>query len=591
MKIKLVLFLISLLSLVNVAIAQNSTVTVLNNDCALLPFYNLDSLDFSSVSIGAKKSDNFQDMLSNYSRFEHYKINNEADFDFVFPRVLKSKILVIGLFDDLGMEEKIIKFIHKVEKQTQVVLVVFGEIEKTIPFAGMAYLLCAENGSIKSQEDVPQILFGAKSTNATLTASLSPFMTQGMGFSIQSLGRLQYNYRAEELGFDTTVLNQIDKIAQEAIAIKATPSCQVLIVKAGNVVFQRSYGYFTYEKQHKVTNHSVYDVASLTKVLATVPTMMYLIQDSIIDLDEKISTYLPDLGSTNKSDLVLRKILTHQSGLRAEMPGWFETFGNQERFEKYYRSTASDSFSIKVSDDWYAHSNIEDSLWFWSKKKPLRRKYRGRDYKYRYSDMGFYILKTMSERLLQEKMNVFLDRNLYTSLGLGKMTYLPLEKYAQSTIVPSGYDSYFRKSDLQGYVHDYAAGLIGGVSGHAGVFSNANDIAILMQMFLQDGFYGGKRYFEPSLIKTFTQTQFAGNRRGLGWDKPRLGERVTISKAASANTFGHTGFTGGCVWVDPDKELIYIFLSNRTYPNYKNRKLISNKVRLKIQDLIYQSLK
>jgi CubicO group peptidase (beta-lactamase class C family) len=590
-KYYLLLFFISFLGLFNSVIAQNTKITVLNNDCGLLPFADLDSLSFSSLVIGSKGSDDFQEMLSNYTRFEHYKINYKADFDFVFPRVLKSKILVIGLFDDLGMEKEFLKFIGQVEKQTQIVLVVFGEVEKTIPFLGMPYLLCTGSKSVKTQENVPQILFGAKSTQATLTASLNSSLAQGMGFPIQSLGRLQYNYDAEKLGFDTTILNKIDNITQEAIDTKATPGCQVLVVKSGNVVFQRSYGYFTYEKQQKVTNHSVYDVASITKVVATVPTIMHLTQSGKIDLDEKISSYLPDLDSTNKSALVLRKILTHQSGLRAEMPGWFETFGNQSRFEKYYRSEPSDSFSIKVSDDWYARTEIEDSLWYWSKKKSLRRKYRGRDYKYRYSDMGFYMLKTMSEHLLREEMNVFLDKNLYASLGLGKMTYLPLEKYAQHTIVPSGYDSYFRKSDLQGYVHDYAAGLIGGVSGHAGVFSNANDIAILMQMFLQDGFYGGKKYFEPSLIKTFTQKQFKGNRRGLGWDKPRLGERVAISKSASANTFGHTGFTGGCVWVDPDEELIYIFLSNRTYPNYKNRKLIQSKIRLRIQDLIYESLK
>jgi len=259
--------------------------------------------------------------------------------------------------------------------------------------------------------------------------------------------------------------------------------------------------------------------------------------------------------------------------------------------KSYYCSAKNDTFCREVIPGLYSLTSIDDSLWKWSiaselLKKPKKQK----EYDYIYSDIGFYIMKRIVEKIINQPLEIFMQQNFYDPLGLTTMTYRPLEKFPVERIAPTEQDKTFRKAIIRGTVHDQGAALVGGVAGHAGLFSNAHDLATLMQMNLNDGYYGGQRYFLSGTIEEFAEKQFPKNRRGLGWDKPEPAGNGPTSNYASSNTFGHTGFTGTAAWADPDHQLVYIFLSNRTFPDANNNKLIKNSIRTRIQDVIYKSI-
>jgi beta-N-acetylhexosaminidase len=234
---------------------------------------------------------------------------------------------------------------------------------------------------------------------------------------------------------------------------------------------------------------------------------------------------------------------------------------------------------------------MKDSLWSWIIKAKIREKPARTPFDYRYSDMGFYILQHLAEKILNQPIEDFLSQNLYEPLGAYTTGYLPLLHFPYRQIAPTENDRLFRRALLIGTVHDQGAAMQGGIAGHAGLFTNANDLAKLGQMLLQQGNYGGIQYYKPETVGLFTQKQFENSRRGLGWDKPTPGEwNGPTSIYASPKTFGHTGFTGTCIWVDPEFDLVYIFLSNRVHPDMTNNKLLNANIRSRIQDVIYQSI-
>lgn len=258
---------------------------------------------------------------------------------------------------------------------------------------------------------------------------------------------------------------------------------------------------------------------------------------------------------------------------------------------EYYSTEKNEKYPWEVADKLYATNVMKDSLWQWIIHSKIREKPKRTPYDYRYSDMGFYILHHLAEKKFNQPMEDFLNQNLYEPLGAYHTGYLPLKKFPKNQIAPTEYDTLFRKSLLTGYVHDQGAAMHGGVAGHAGLFGTANDMAKIGQMLLQKGEYGGYRYYKPETVTLFTQKQYESSRRGLGWDKPVQSTWASpTSIYASPQTFGHTGFTGTCIWVDPEFELVYIFLSNRVHPDMNNNKLISENIRSRIQDTIYQSI-
>ncbi len=431
-----------------------------------------------------------------------------------------------------------------------------------------------------------QVLFGGLSAKGRLPVTASDRYKYGLGNYSGPPIRLSYGL-PEELGMSSASLQSIDQIAHQAIEAHATPGCQVLIARQGKVIFQQNYGYHTYDNRQPVTDTSLYDLASITKVAATTLTLMYLTDLGQFNLDLTLSDYMPQLQGTPLQGLPVRDVLTHTAGLTAWIPFYRSTI-NDSIIDIYYCSVEDESFCVPVTDGYYMRGDYRDSILsliaFSELEEPG---------KYRYSDLGFYLFRQIIENTALMPIQTFVQEMFYRPLGLRYLTYLPLEKFPAAQIVPTENDLVFRKQLLQGHVHDPGAAMFGGVSGHAGLFGTANDLAVLMQMLLNGGSYGGEHFLDREVIHEFTRRQNNRSRRGLGWDKPEMDSRRDgpTSRYASARTFGHTGFTGTCVWVDPEYDLIYVFLSNRIHPDQENRKLIRMDVRTRIQDVLYQAVK
>jgi beta-N-acetylhexosaminidase len=318
--------------------------------------------------------------------------------------------------------------------------------------------------------------------------------------------------------------------------------------------------------------------------------IMYLKDQGKLNLEEKVSAYLPEMQRTNKRDMTVRDVLLHQAGLKPGIPTWERTVRGGTLKPAFYSNLRTDDFPNEVAPGEYSIKAADDSVWAWTLRSTLLPKVRGK-YPVEYSDLSFIIMKRLSEKLLKQPLSEFLPKEFYKPLGLGSMTYNPLTRFPKSCIAPTENDTYYRREQLQGTVHDQTAALVGGVGGHAGLFATANDLAVLMQMNLQNGRYGGTTFFQTPVVSEFSHPQVAGNKRGLGWDRgdPTKPEGPT-SRLAPASTFGHTGFTGTCVWLDPDNQILYVFLSNRVYPDAGNIKLRTYNIRTRIQEVVYKAM-
>jgi len=368
------------------------------------------------------------------------------------------------------------------------------------------------------------------------------------------------------------------------------PGVQVLIARKGKVVYQKSFGYHTDAKIKSVKDTDLYDLASMTKILASLPLIMELEESGIIGLESTLGGLLPVIKNTNKDSVTVREVLSHTGRLKAWIPFYLSTLDSVSRrpSDEYYSTKATDFYNIEVADNLYLRRDFKDSIIdIISKAEQRPRK------GYKYSDLSFYLFKRYIENYYGKDLNELTHSKFYAPLGAGTMTYLPLEKFSAENIVPSEKDEYFRYQVLKGYVHDMGAAMQGGIGGHAGLFANANDVAKMMQMYLQKGFYGGQRYFEPETIDKFNHRYYKSDqiRRGLVFDKPQLRE---VEKATcgcvSDQSFGHSGFTGTYTWADPESEIVYVFLSNRVYPTMENRGLVNSNIRTEIQQVIQDAI-
>ncbi len=583
-------------------------ITVIKNTNNTIPFTLADTTSFASVSISYSGTENvFQQTLTNYARFDHYSIDKTIADSAVFPLIEKLKkyeVIIVGVHQTnsyntktYGISASTKLFIQKLQEvHPTVIVTVFGVPYALKYFSDSPRLICAHEDNAYTQKLIPELLFGAIEAHGKLPVTATAELKLNTGIPVtQNCMRMRYDY-AESLRMDSKTLAKIDTIVLHAIKEGAMPGCQVLIAKKGAVIYNKSFGYFTYDKQMPVTSTTLYDIASVSKVAGTLQVIMFLEERGLIKLNNKISVYLPDLIGTNKEDLVIRDILTHQAGLQPFLPHWRRTMDSSSFSTKFYSPVRSDSFPNVVIPGLYSIAGMEDSLWKWTKESALLpRPKQGRKnlpYTYVYSDLGFYIMKRLAESQLGQPMEDFLKQNFYDPMCLQNLMYNPLDNnVSMSRIAPTEQDKYFRKGLVVGTVHDPGAALLGGVGGHAGIFSNAEDLATLMQMNLQMGSYGGYRFLLPETIKLFSTAQSSKNRRGLGWDKPQVGSSGgPCSYLVSASTYGHTGFTGTCAWVDPDQELVYIFLSNRVYPDANNTRLIRDGIRTQIQTVIYKSI-
>lgn len=579
-----------------------AAITVVRNQQQLLPIINLDNRTFASLVVTDRPDDArpFQESLGLYAPFAHYSMpqrSERLDYEQTYERLKQYDQVVVGVYDTelRTLPKQTLAFLKFLHEEVDLTLVVFGGPDQLNDFTRFSTLVCGYEDDSLAQWVVPQILFGALEAKGRLPQRVGKDLPAGTGELTEALGRLAYT-QPEAVGLNSDTLRLIDTLANWAIRERATPGCQVLVARRGAVVFSRSYGYQTYDSLLPVDNQTIYDIASVTKVAATTQAMMFLQERGALALDDKLSAYLPELRGTDKRDITIREVLLHRAGLRSYVPFWQKTRDRYGLHPELYRFSLETDFTTQIATGLYATPSLRDSLWNWTIQSSMV-KAQGQSVRwkphhgYRYSDLGFYMLLRLIEQVTQQPLDAFMEENLYDPLGLTTLTYQPLCKHSQLRIAPTEEDKQFRNILLRGTVHDEGAALCGGVAAHAGLFSNAHDLAVLMQMNLQDGYYGGTRYLQPGTVARFSTRQFNDSRRALGWDKPEyLHDGGPTAPEASLDSYGHLGFTGTSVWVDPKYELVYVFLSNRVHPDARNTKLLTEGIRTKIQSVVYRAM-
>lgn len=376
----------------------------------------------------------------------------------------------------------------------------------------------------------------------------------------------------------STLIASVDDIVTQAIQERQFPGCQVLVMKRGEVLLDRSYGHLTYDSLTPVTANTRYDLASVTKVAATTLMLMHLAERGMIDLDDHVSCYLPEYLGSNKENITLRQLLSHNAGLQPYVPFWEKKIGGDFIYPICDDPLEQDAYGRLL----YPH--MTDSLNRWIIRSSLQ-SFKGSS-KFLYSDIGFMILHQVAERASGQSMEDYLNNHFYKPMGLERTHFNPkLKGVDYADLAPTEYDHTFRKRLVWGDVHDKNAAVFNGVAGHAGLFSTSRDLGILMSMVLNEGSWKNRQYLLPETVRTFNTRYFPYNRWALGWDK----RNPKVSSKVSDASFGHTGFTGTMVWADPTNELVFVFLTNRVYPNVHNRKLITSHTRSRIQDVVYDA--
>ncbi|MFD1094549.1 glycoside hydrolase family 3 N-terminal domain-containing protein [Salegentibacter chungangensis] len=582
-----------------------ASLTVLKNENNLLPLENLDELKIASVSIGTEEETVFQETLGLYTDVKHFQLAvdaGEEEIEAVEEALENYNLVIAGIHDQskyprnsVKLSEDLLDFVEDLAENDNTiislfknpyVLTRFDDIEET------PALIEAYQDSEITQEMVAQLIFGGISANGKLPVSAGDKFKAGDGLEVE--GGIRFKYTTpEDAGMNSEVLySRVDSLMNEAINAKAIPGGQVLVAKDGKVVMYKAYGLHKYSDTIKVEKTDLYDLASVTKISSALPALMKLYDEDKFELEAGIDDYLPYFRHSNKAGIPFRQILAHQARFKPWIPYWKNTLRKNGSFRwNTFKKDSSARFPVQVSEDLWLHRNYKKKIFRAIKKSPLEK-----EAKYKYSGLVFYLLPSIVEEITGEDFRTYINRNFYDKLGATTLTYNPSGDFPLDRIVPTESDFLFRQKSIHGRVHDEGAIMMGGVSANAGLFANANDLAKLMQMYLNYGEYGGERYIAETTLKEFSKTQFPDNdnRRGLGFDKPNLkykGEDNNTAKDASKDSFGHTGFTGTMVWVDPKEDLLYVFLSNRVLPTRENTRLYKLNTRTQIQQALYDAIK
>ncbi|MGN6178779.1 MAG: serine hydrolase domain-containing protein [Mucilaginibacter sp.] len=561
---------------------QNSTV-LLNNASYTVPLQGLENLRAASIHFSYQYATRFDSLLNKYSKVDSFNGNDYlSGSKSITSLALDLKwynTLIIALSPADVDNPQVLAFIQQNQKLKNIVIALFGTGSSLARLNDIDVpVIWSERVSPGSADFSAEAIFGGVAVTQKLQATYSPHYAAGMGFLTQKI-RLQYTV-PEEVGVNSNNLQEIDDIAHEAISAHATPGCVVLVVKDGKVIFNKAYGYHTYDNRQPDKLTDIFDLASVTKVTATTMEVMRLTEQGALNMDSTIGTYIPYAHGTNKDDIRLRELMTHQAGLVPDV----RTYEDLKPSDHNIDSSAA--YPTKVVDNYYLRKNyFNDVMWPRIMNSPLRT--RGQ---YVYSDISMVFMKEISETVTSKPINEYVLHQFYLPLGMQTAGYLPLYRFPVSRIIPTENDVVFRHVLLDGYVEDQTAALCGNVSGNAGLFADANDLAILYQMILNKGTYGGVRYFKPETVDMFTSQQSNVSRRGLGFDRwDPITTHHYPSELASPESYGHTGYTGTCIWVDPKYNLVYVFLSNRVNPRVVE-KLSTMKIRPRIQDVVYRAI-
>ena len=572
-----------------------NAITVVKDSDLIVPILNLQKR-IAHVGIGSSKATVFSTTLDKYTQIDHFFIPKDesvATFNATLAKLKSYHLVIVDVQDmsrfaakNFGITENSKTFLYQLNKQNKTILTVFGTPYSLKYFQDFKNVIVGYNEEEEAESITAQIIFGARGADGFLPVTVGKFH-YGDGVCTNSNMRLKYG-RPIEVNMNSKTLSKIDAIVQKSIDDRIFPGCQILVAKDGNVIYEKAFGYHTYATDLPTKTTDLFDIASVTKVTATLPMFMKMQEQGKIDVNKKLGDYFTYPENSNKKDIVIKEMLCHQSGLPAWIPFYknsLDSLGNPDTL--WYSKKQDSVFSVKILDSLFLKKSFQDSVWnmiYNCGLSPVK------DYKY--SDLGYYLLKQLIEKAYNDSLQNVTRKYLYAPLGMNYTLYNPKwNGWNVNNIMPTEIEKNFRKSLLIGTVHDQGAALLGGVAGHAGVFSTANDLAKYFQLLLNDGTYGGYRYYQASTITNFTSKQFAGNRRAIGFDKPTpIGQDGPTCDAASSQSFGHTGFTGTMAWADPKNGLVYIFLSNRVYPSADVNTLSKQNIRQKIQQVIYDAI-
>ncbi len=572
----------------------DASVCIVTNRQQLLPITKKAGLKIASLVIGDKKENFFQVQLKHYAKMDVYATDknfSKSEVNFWMKKLALYDVVIVSIHGtsryftkEYGITESESKFVNALCKKKKTILVDFANAYSLAEFNDAKNVVVAFEETENNMLTAAQLIFGLKPSLGSLPVNVNKNYVLHQTVNTTAMQGMQYTV-PEAVQLNSKILNTIDTIALWAIKEKVFPGCQILVAKDGMICYEKSFGSFTYEiDTERVRNDHLFDLASVTKVAATNLAIMKLYEDKKIDLNQKLSFYLPELKATNKNMITIRQVLLHEAGLKAWIPFYTEALKDTSVFKR----TPDKKYNIKVADSMYLRANYMEVIWKAIYKSPV-----APAGKYLYSDLDFILLKKLVEKQTGQDFEKYLNKTFYQPLGLTTTGFNPLRFYTKEDIVPTQNDTVFRKQLLQGYVHDPGAALFGGVSGHAGLFSNAYDLSIIFQMLLNKGSYNSIQYFRPETVELFTSYQSLTSRRGLGFDKQKRKptDADVMYSGASTLTFGHTGFTGISVWADPKYNLVFVFLSNRVYPNQENDKIIKLSVRSKMQQIIYEAMK
>ena len=599
----------------------DEAITMLRNENQVIPLDN--NKKIAVVTIGNTKNDVNNGLVERGFSTSSFVVEKDAiaskstewlkkleGYDLVVVSIEKTTMYASSNY---GINDETVKFFNRLVAQNDVILNLFA-----CPYALDMFRI---NNSVKGlvvgyQDEVPavdavvRLLTGELEAHGTMPVSTAKFacgdgivvgapekkvhvmpskeepakplpavgqVVQSEAFALFPVGNMNQKYA-----------RRLDSVAKSGIRKGAYPGCQIVAMKDGKVVYDKCFGNFTYGGGHQVQPTDLYDIASCTKVFASTLAIMKLYDDGLIDLNKTLADFFPYLKNNAHGKLKIIELMTHQAGLKAWVPFYKSTVDENGPMGAFYSDQIDESHTVRVAENLYLVNDYADRIFDSVAKTPLGKK------KYLYSDMGFYYIPRIVKLLTNMNIDDYLNEKFYFPMNLSHICYKPLSHFVREQIAPTENDTIFRKQLIWGDVHDQAAAMFGGIAGHAGLFANAHDLATILQMLLDEGVYNGKRYLKPETVRYFTTAPYAAsndNRRGIGFDKLPVGKKgsFTPSKSGSMRGYGHTGFTGTFVWVDPANKTVFVFLSNRVYPDAEPNKLVKSGIRSVLHDIIYEA--
>lgn len=592
-------------------------VTLLRNENQVIPLSN--DKKIAVVTIGNTKNDVNDGLVARGLKTTSFVVKKEdlasksaewlkrlENYDLVVVSIEKTTMFADKNY---GINEETVKFFNRLVAQNDVILNLFA-----CPYAldmlrinnSVKGLVIAYQDEVPAVDAVAMLLSGELEAKGTLPVSVNKFKC-GDGIVGLMPERQQPNLPQNETpsssippvqntkgatilqgSMNAKYVSKLDSVAMSGISKRAYPGCQIVAMKDGKMVYDKCFGTFTYGGGHQVQPDDLYDIASCTKIFASTLAVMKLYDDGLIDLNKTLADFFPYLKGKAHGNLKLIDIMTHQAGLKAWVPFFMTTVDANGPMAEFYSDQIDETHNVRVAENLYLINDYSDRIFDSVSKTPLGKK------KYLYSDMGFYYIPRIVKLLTNQSIEDYLRVKFYYPMGLNHICYKPLGHFTRDQIAPTENDTVFRRQLIWGDVHDQVAAMMGGVSGHAGLFSNARDLAVIMQMLLDEGMYNGQRYLKPETVRYFTKAPFAAsndNRRGIGFDKLPINKKgsCTASKRGSMQGYGHTGFTGTFVWADPANGMIIVFLSNRVYPDAEPNKLVKMGIRTALHDILYEA--